>query len=286
MNSDPEYVLLLSCPDRPGIVHAVSGFLMRQGGNIVDSMQYGDAITGTFCMRVQFAAGAVDLAGLRTQFAEVASGFAMNWEIHATATKSRVLIMVSQHDHCLHDLLYKYRRGTLPMTLAAVVSNHTVAQPLVASLDIPFVHLPVSPANKAAQEAALLRLIDEQQVELVVLARYMQILSDETCRRMAGRVINIHHSFLPGFKGAKPYHQAWTRGVKIIGATAHFVTAELDEGPIIEQDVTRVNHGLSPEQLAEVGRDIEQRVLSTAVQFALEHRILLVGGRTVVFRPY
>ncbi len=286
MSTDNQYVLLLACPDKPGIVHAVSGFLLRHGGNIVDSMQYGDSVTGTFCMRVQFSTMATTRADLRSFFTEVAAEFAMTWEIHDTAEKPRVLIMVSQHDHCLHDLLYKYRRGTLPMTVAAVVSNHRDTYQLVASLNIPFVHLPVTPDTKVAREAELLRLIGDQQIDLIILARYMQILSAEACRLLAGRVINIHHSFLPGFKGARPYHQAWARGVKLIGATAHYVTTELDEGPIIEQDVTRVSHGLPPEQLAEIGREIEQRVLSTAVQYELEHRVLLLGSRTVVFRPY
>jgi formyltetrahydrofolate deformylase len=280
------FVLLLSCPDKPGIVHAVSGFLLRHGGNIVDSTQYGDSVTGTFCMRVQFSATSTTRADLRSFFNEVAAEFSMTWEIYDTAEKPRVLIMVSQQDHCLHDLLYRYRRGTLPMTVAAVVSNHRDTSQLVASLNIPFIHLPITPTTKAEREAELMGLIRDQKIDLIILARYMQILSDEACQLLAGKVINIHHSFLPGFKGAKPYHQAWARGVKLIGATAHYVTPELDEGPIIEQDVTRVSHGLPPEQLAEVGREIEQRVLSTAVQYELEHRVLMLGNRTVVFRPY
>ncbi|MGE3595990.1 MAG: formyltetrahydrofolate deformylase [Dehalococcoidia bacterium] len=286
MSAEGHYILLLSCPDRPGIVHAVSGLLYRLGGNIVDSMQYGDSLTGTFCMRVQFTTATTTMAELKNAFAEVGRDFSMTWNIYDTTERPRVLIMVSQHDHCLQDLLYRHRRGSLPMQIAAVVSNHRDTYQLVASHNVPFHHLPVTAETKAAREAELLRLITDEKIDLIILARYMQILSDHACNALAGKVINIHHSFLPGFKGAKPYHQAHARGVKLIGATAHYVTADLDEGPIIEQDITRVSHGLSPEELVEVGREIEQRVLSRAVQYELEHRVLLIGGRTVVFRPY
>ena len=280
-----EYVLTLSCPDQRGIVHAVSSFLLVTGCTIVDSQQYGDPDTKLFFMRVHFMAQepGVDLMSLNGGFTATAAAFHMSWQIHDAATRMPTLIMVSKFGHCLNDLLFRHSIGALPIEIPAVVSNHTDFQGLVESYGIPFVHLPVTKENKAEQEARLLRLAEEHGVELVVLARYMQVLSDDVCKALEGRIINIHHSFLPSFKGAKPYHQAHTRGVKLIGATAHYVTADLDEGPIIEQDVARVGHGLTPEQLVAVGRDVECRVLSRAVAWHSEHRVLINGRRTVVF---
>jgi formyltetrahydrofolate deformylase len=278
------HILTLSCPDRVGIVHAVSGFLAERGCNILDSAQFGDPDSGQFFMRVHFTAGdrgAGDTAG--QAFQRVAEAFAMDWQIVADTHRPRTLIMVSRQDHCLRELLYRYGNGSLPMTPVAVVSNHRDSYRLVAGYDIPFHHLPVSAETRGDQEAALLRLLGEYDVELVVLARYMQILSDDLCRQLAGRCINIHHSFLPSFKGARPYHQAYTHGVKLIGATAHYVTPRLDEGPIIEQDVTRVDHTLGAEALVERGRDIERMVLARAVRAHLQRRVLLNGNRTVVF---
>jgi len=285
MSTAPQFVLTLSCPDAKGIVHAVSGFLVQQACNILDSQQFGDPLTGTYCMRVHFApeGAPTDAAQLRAAFAPVAARYAMRWEIHDLAVRPRVAILVSQHDHCLNDLLYRHRKGALAMDVVAVISNHRDTYRLSAAHDVPFHHLPVTPSTKAEQERKLLALLDEYRVDLVVLARYMQILSDDACRALAGRVINIHHSFLPGFKGARPYHQAYERGVKLIGATAHYVTPDLDEGPIVEQDVARVDHAMGPEELAAVGRDIEQQVLARAVRWHIEHRVVLVGARTVVF---
>jgi formyltetrahydrofolate deformylase len=280
-----EYVLTLSCPDQRGIVHAVSSFLLVTGCTIVDSQQYGDPDTKLFFMRVHFMAQepGVDLMSLNGGFTATAAAFHMTWQIHDAAAQMPTLIMVSKFGHCLNDLLFRHSIGALPIEIPAVVSNHTDFRGLVESYGIPFVHLPVTKENKAQQEAQLLRLAEENGVELVVLARYMQVLSDDVCKALEGRIINIHHSFLPSFKGAKPYHQAHTRGVKLIGATAHYVTADLDEGPIIEQDVARVGHGLTPEQLVAVGRDVECRVLSRAVAWHSEHRVLVNGRRTVVF---
>jgi formyltetrahydrofolate deformylase len=280
-----EYVLTLSCPDQRGIVHAVASFLLVTGCTIVDSQQYGDPDTKLFFMRVHFVAqeDGVDLLSLNGGFAATAAAFRMSWQIHDAAVRMPALILVSKFGHCLNDLLFRHSIGALPIDVPAVVSNHTDFQPLVESYGIPFVHLPVTRDNKQEQEARLLRLVEENGVELVVLARYMQVLSDEVCKALEGRIINIHHSFLPSFKGAKPYHQAHTRGVKLIGATAHYVTADLDEGPIIEQDVARVGHGLTPDQLVALGRDVECRVLSGAVSWHSEHRVLLNGRRTVVF---
>jgi formyltetrahydrofolate deformylase len=282
----PQFVLVLSCPDTTGIVHAVSGFLVEHACNILDSQQFGDALTGTFCMRVHFAPEAVGVEArcLRDEFGAVARRFAMTWAIHELAVRPRVAILVSKYDHCLNDLLYRHRKAALAMDIVAVISNHRDTYQLSAAHNIPFHHLPVTPGTKPAQESAILQLLTDYRADLVVLARYMQVLSDEACRQLAGRTINIHHSFLPGFKGARPYHQAYERGVKLIGATAHYVTPELDEGPIIEQDVARVDHSLGPDELAAVGRDIEQQVLARAVRWHIEHRIVLVGSRTVVFR--
>ncbi|NKI43287.1 formyltetrahydrofolate deformylase [Streptomyces sp. LD120] len=278
------YVLTLSCPDRQGIVHAVSSYLFMTGCNIEDSQQFGDHDTGLFFMRVLFSAEApVSLDKLRASFAAVGDSFQMDWQLHRAAAKMRVVLMVSRFGHCLNDLLFRARTGALPVEIAAVVSNHTDFAELVASYGVPFWHIPVTKDTKAEAEAELLALVRESDVELVVLARYMQVLSDELCKQLSGRIINIHHSFLPSFKGAKPYHQAHTRGVKLIGATAHYVTADLDEGPIIEQEVERVAHGVTPEQLVALGRDVECQALARAVKWHAEHRILLNGRRTVVF---
>lgn len=284
-SSDPQFVLTLSCPDTQGIVHAVSGFLLERRCNIVDSQQHGDELTRAFTMRIHFSAPAgLQAEALRAAFESIGSRFDMSYQFSDLAVKPRVLIMVSKHDHCLNDLLYRYRKGALHIEIPAVVSNHRDTYQLVASHDVPFEYLPVTAETKAAQERRLLELVHAERVDFVVLARYMQVLSEELCARMPGRVINIHHSFLPGFKGARPYQQAWERGVKLIGATAHYVTPELDEGPIIEQDVARVDHSASAAELAAVGRDIEQVVLARAVRWQAEHRIVLVGNRTVVFR--
>ncbi|MGW7007316.1 formyltetrahydrofolate deformylase [Streptomyces sp. NPDC054933] len=280
----PQYVLTLSCPDKQGIVHAVSSYLFMTGCNIVDSQQFGDQDTGLFFMRVHFSAEpSVTADKLRASFAAVADSFRMDWQLHAAEEKMRVLIMVSKFGHCLNDLLFRSRIGALPIEIAAVVSNHRDFEELVGSYGIPFHHIPVTKDTKAQAEAQLLKLVEDEGVELVVLARYMQVISDDLCKRLPGRIINIHHSFLPSFKGAKPYHQAHARGVKLIGATAHYVTAELDEGPIIEQEVERVGHEVTPEQLVAVGRDVECQALARAVKWHSEHRVLLNGHRTVVF---
>ncbi|MEI7030564.1 formyltetrahydrofolate deformylase [Streptomyces pratensis] len=279
-----QYVLTLSCPDKQGIVHAVSSFLFMTGCNIEDSQQFGDHDTGLFFMRVHFSADAtVTVDKLRASFAAVGEAFRMEWQIHRSAERMRVVLMVSRFGHCLNDLLFRSRTGALPVEIAAVVSNHTDFAELVASYGVPFRHLPVTKDTKPEAEARLLELVREEDVELVVLARYMQVLSDDLCKRLSGRIINIHHSFLPSFKGAKPYHQAHARGVKLIGATAHYVTADLDEGPIIEQEVERVGHGVTPDQLVAIGRDVECQALARAVKWHAERRILLNGRRTVVF---
>ena len=279
------HILTLSCPDRIGIVHAVSGCLAGLGCNILDSAQFGDPDSGRFFMRVHFAhAGPASAdAELSSAFEPVAAEFAMDWRIVADSRRPRTLIMVSRQDHCLRELLYRYGNGSLPMTPVAVVSNHRDCYQLVASYDIPFHHLPVTQTTRDQQERQLAGLIEDYDTELVVLARYMQILSDDLCRQLEGRCINIHHSFLPSFKGARPYHQAYAHGVKLIGATAHYVTPQLDEGPIIEQDVTRADHTLGAEALIERGRDIERMVLARAVRAHLQRRVLLNGHRTVVF---
>ncbi|HZG06985.1 MAG TPA: formyltetrahydrofolate deformylase [Streptomyces sp.] len=279
-----QYVLTLSCPDKQGIVHAVSSYLFMTGCNIEDSQQFGDRDTGLFFMRVHFSAGApVTLEKLRASFAAVGDSFQMDWQIHRADEKMRVILMVSRFGHCLNDLLFRTRIGALPIEIAAVVSNHTDFEELVSSYNIPFHHIPVTKDTKPEAEARLLRLVRDEGVELVVLARYMQVLSDDLCKELSGRIINIHHSFLPSFKGARPYHQAHARGVKLIGATAHYVTAELDEGPIIEQEVERVGHEVTPEQLVAIGRDVECQALARAVKWHSEHRVLLNGRRTVVF---
>ncbi|MFH9953437.1 formyltetrahydrofolate deformylase [Streptomyces roseolus] len=279
-----QYVLTISCPDKQGIVHAVSSYLFITGCNIEDSQQFGDRDTGLFFMRVHFSAEApVTVEKLRASFAAVGDSFQMDWQIHRADERMRVVLMVSKFGHCLNDLLFRSSIGALPVDIVAVVSNHTDFAELVASYDIPFRHIPVTKETKAEAEAELLALVEEHNVELVVLARYMQVLSDELCKRLSGRIINIHHSFLPSFKGAKPYHQAHARGVKLIGATAHYVTADLDEGPIIEQEVERVGHEVTPDQLVAIGRDVECQALARAVKWHAERRILPNGRRTVVF---
>lgn len=276
-------ILTLSCPDRHGIVAAVSAFLLERDANISDAQQFGDALSGYFFMRVVFEPTEGDVeAAIRAAFAPLAQRFEMDWTLRGPEPR-RVMILTSRFDHCLADLLYRWRIDELPMQVTAIVSNHP--RDLIGHVDLgvlPFHHLPMS-GDKAAQEARLLALIEETGTELVVLARYMQILSDDLAARLAGRCINIHHSFLPGFKGAKPYHQAHARGVKVIGATAHYVTADLDEGPIIEQDVERISHRDAPADLIRKGRDIERRVLARAVSHHLHDRILMHDGKTVVF---
>jgi formyltetrahydrofolate deformylase len=277
-------ILTLSCPDRTGIVARVAGFLYERGANILDAQQYDDAETGRFFMRVVFDAGGRDAEALRAEFAGLADSLQMDWGLRDPKVRRRVMILASQTDHCLADLIWRWRRGELVMDIAAVVSNHPAETfPPTDLKGIAFHELPVTPETKAEQEAALWRLIETTGTELVVLARYMQVLSDELSTRLAGRCINIHHSFLPGFKGARPYHQAHARGVKVIGATAHFVTPDLDEGPIIEQDVERISHRDRPSDLVRKGRDIERRVLARAVRWVLEDRVLLNGRKTVVF---
>ncbi|HEY8618380.1 formyltetrahydrofolate deformylase [Phenylobacterium sp.] len=278
-------ILTLSCPDRTGIVARVAALLYERGANIVDAQQYDDAETGRFFMRVVFDLAAGDeLEALRGAFGELAAQLSMDWTLRDPAQKRRVMILASQTDHCLADLIWRWRQGELPMDISAVVSNHPAATfPHTDLKGIAFHHLPVTPDTKAAQEAQLWALIQETRTDLVILARYMQVLSDGLSARLEGRCINIHHSFLPGFKGARPYHQAHARGVKLIGATAHFVTADLDEGPIIEQDVERISHRDTPAALVRKGRDIERRVLARAVRWTLEDRVLLNGRKTVVF---
>ncbi|WP_298516995.1 formyltetrahydrofolate deformylase [uncultured Nocardioides sp.] len=280
-----DFVLTLSCPDRPGIVHAVTGFLLRFGGNILESQQFDDVRHDRFFMRIDFEVSSpISADVLREEFASVAGEFDMDYELWSSASPYRTLIMVSKQLHCLNDLLFRHSTGSLNIDIPAVVSNHPDAQPLVKTYGIPFHHIPVSPDTKQQAERQLMELVDGEGIHLVVLARYMQILSDGLCRELGGRAINIHHSFLPSFKGAKPYHAAFDRGVKLVGATAHYVTADLDEGPIIEQDVTRVDHTHNPEQLVAAGRDVEAAVLSRAVAWHSQSRVLLNGNRTVVFR--
>ena len=278
-----KFILTLSCANRPGIVAAVTTALFETGGDISDARQFDDPETGRFFMRVVFAAAA-DPAGLAAVLAPVAARFGMAWRLRPLSDRRRVMILVSRFDHCLVDLLYRWRIGELPMTLTAVVANHPRETYAHVDLDgVPFHHLPVSKDTRPAQEAALEALIAETGTEVVVLARYMQVLSPALAGRLAGRCINIHHSFLPGFKGARPYHQAHARGVKLIGATAHLVTDALDEGPIIEQDVERISHHDTPEDLVRKGRDIERRVLARALRYSLEDRVMVNGAKTVVF---
>jgi formyltetrahydrofolate deformylase len=281
-----DFVLVLTCPDQPGVVHAVSGFLVAHGGNIIESQQFGDLNTGRFFMRLDFvvAGERPSAEELRRAFGEVADRFEMSFELWDARAPYRTLIMVSKHLHCLNDLLFRYSTGSLQVEIPAVVSNHRDAEPLARAHGLEFVHIPVTAETKEQAEDQLRELIARHDVDLVVLARYMQVLSDRMCSELSGRAINIHHSFLPSFKGAKPYHQAFDRGVKLVGATAHYVTADLDEGPIIEQDVVRVDHGFTQDQLVTAGRDVEAQVLSRAVRWHAESRVLLNGHRTVVFR--
>jgi formyltetrahydrofolate deformylase len=280
-----DYILTLACPDRTGIVYRVSGLLYELGCNILDAQQFGDEETGRFFLRVHFDVPAAAVADhVRQGFDALAAEFAMDWQLHDARRRARLLVLVSRQGHCLNDLLFRAHSGQLPVDVAAIVSNHDDFSSLAASYQVPFHHLPVSADNRTAQEQQILDLVAAEHIDLVVLARYMQILSTGLCTALNGRAINIHHSFLPSFKGARPYHQAHARGVKIIGATAHYVTADLDEGPIIEQDVARVDHAMTPRELVRLGSDTESLVLARAVRRHVEHRILLNGHRTVVFR--
>ncbi len=287
VSSMATYVLTLRLPDRPGIVHAVSGALFASGGNILENSQFSEPVSGLFCLRTRFETPNSDLEGLRVRIAEatadVAGGDTVQLTLRDESVRRRAMLMVSKHEHCLLDLLYRHDEGELPIDIPLVVSNHWDCQELVARYGIPYVHISVTKTTKQEAEERLVDLLTEHHIDFVVLARYMQVLSEELCEQLSGRAINIHHSFLPGFKGAKPYHQAHDRGVKVIGATAHYVTADLDEGPIIEQDVQRVSHSQSADQLVVMGKDIERQVLSRAVRWQAEDRVLLVGKRTVVF---
>ena len=283
------FILKIACPDRPGIVHAVSHFLFGETANILDSAQFSDTFTGRFFMRIHFdkTIKNLDLLELKKRFLDIGQKFDMEWELFDASSKPKVLIMVSKLGHCLNDLLFRTHSGYLPIEIAGIVSNHQDFEGLANTYNIPFHYMPLSSATDARkdeQEQQLLQLIDQKKIDLVVLARYMQILSPKVCEKLSGKAINIHHSFLPSFKGAKPYWQAHQRGVKLIGATAHYVTTDLDEGPIIEQGVERVDHSMDPDQLAAVGRDVECMALSRAVRWHAEHRILLNGKSTVVFQ--
>ena len=281
----PDFVLLVSCQDRKGLVAAIAGSIAAQDCNIAHSAQFDDAHNGRFFMRVAFK-GPEGLT--REKFSEaflsVAAAYNLDWSVHDLRVKQRAMIMVSKGGHCLNDLLYRTATRYLPMEVTSVVSNHTTWQRRVEHEGIPFFHLPITPENKEEQEAKLLAMIEEQRVDLIILARYMQVLSDATCRKLEGRVINIHHSSLPAFKGAKPYHRAWERGVKLMGATGHYVTADLDEGPIIAQDVSMVDHADTIDDLIAQGQETERRVLTRAVKAHCEHRVMLNGNRTVVFK--
>ncbi len=282
----PGQVLLLRCADQRGIVAAVAGFLTQQGATITESNHFNNGTEGQFAMRTAFAgdgAALPDVATLRERFAPIADRFAMDWSLHDMAHRPRLLLAVSKFGHCLFDLLHRWRAGLLPVDIVGVMSNHDDMRSFVEWSGLPYHHLPTKPDGKAAQEARFAALIDETQPDLVVLARYMQILSPMLCEKVAGRCINIHHSFLPSFKGAKPYHQAHERGVKIIGATAHYVTTDLDEGPIIEQDVRRVSHVHAPDTLVALGRDVECQVLARAVSWHIERRVMVDGHKTIVF---
>ncbi len=281
---EPHGILTLSCPDKMGIVATVSRYLFEQNCNIIDSSQFGDHVKSRFFLRTSFTLPAgKSVADIEAGFASIAQDFAMEAHFHDTARKTRALIMVSKFGHCLVDLLYRHRIGALPIDVLMIVSNHRDFADVAASHGIPFRYLPVTRDNKAEQEKALEEILTEKKIDLIVLARYMQVLSADLSNRWRGRIINIHHSFLPSFKGALPYQQAYARGVKLIGATAHYVTGDLDEGPIIEQEVDRVTHAMSPEEYASAGRDIESRVLARAVKWHAEHRLLPDGNRTIVF---
>jgi formyltetrahydrofolate deformylase len=285
MQKGADFVLLIATEDRKGIVAAAANSIASQDCNIVESSQYGDPSNGRFFMRVAFVGpAAMTIESFTEAFTPVATAFRLDWRVHDLRRKLKAMIMVSQGGHCLNDLLYRTSTNRLPMAVTSVVSNHTTWQRRVEHEGIPFQHLPITPENKLEQEALLLQLVEEQEVDLIILARYMQVLSDQLCRKLDGRVINIHHSFLPGFKGAKPYHRAYDRGVKMVGATAHYVTPDLDEGPIITQDVSIVDHADTVEDLIAQGQDTESRVLARAVKLHLEHRVLLNGNRTIVFK--
>ena len=278
------YILTLSCPDKPGIVHGVTGLLLSLGGNIEEAGQFNDAQTGLFFMRVQFACADSSEQQINTALQELAAVWTMGVELRLATARMPIVIMVSQQGHCLNDLMFRWKSGLLPVDVKAIISNHRDFYQLAAGYNVPFHHIPVTAATKAEAEARQLDVIRSEGAELVVLARYMQVLSDPMCRALSGRAINIHHSFLPSFKGAKPYYQAHDRGVKLIGATAHYVTADLDEGPIIEQDVARVDHSRTVEDFTTLGRDTESQVLARAVKWHSEHRVLLNGHRTVIFK--
>ena len=287
--SHTKYILTLSCPDQMGVVHTVSGFLFERGGNIIDSAQFNDEDSDRFFMRVNFEERRADVGieQLKAEFAPIAERFNMEWKLFDERVKPRLMIMVSKIGHCLNDLLFRHKSGNLPVEIAAIVSNHPDFYQLAASYNIPFHHLPLlgaSAEEKAEQEARVLEVFHQQKIDFVVLARYMQILSNDLCVALNGPAINIHHTILPSFKGTKPNHQAFNKGVKLIGATAHFVTADLDEGPIIEQDIARVDHSMSPEELTSIGRDVECITLARAVKWHAEHRVVLNGKKTVVFK--
>ena len=286
MKTNDSYILTISCPDTVGIVAAVSGYLRDEGYFVEESSHFGDRDTGNFFSRVCFSCpeGQFSEKKFGSGFGPISEEFSMTWEVHDACELPKVIIMVSKHEHCLNDLLYRYRTGALRMEITAIVSNHDDLRKLAEWHEVPFHHIPVTPQNKAEAEGELLQIFNQTGTELVVLARYMQVLTDDLCSKLAGRVINIHHSFLPGFKGARPYQQAHDRGVKLIGATAHYVTTDLDEGPIIEQMVERVDHTQDVEDLTAVGRDTEAITLARAVRYHIEHRVFLNGTRTVVFR--
>ena len=278
------YVLTVSCKSTRGIVAAVSGYLADQGCNIVDSSQFDDLDTGKFFMRVSFISEeGVTLDALTEGLKPIAAKFEMDAEVHDAASRMKVMLMVSRFGHCLNDLLYRWKIGALPIDIVGVVSNHFDYQKVVVNHDIPFHHIKVTKENKPEAEARLLEIVEQTETDLVVLARYMQVLSDAMCRKMSGRIINIHHSFLPSFKGANPYKQAYQRGVKLIGATAHYVTADLDEGPIIEQDIARITHAQSADDYVSIGRDVESQVLARAIHAHIHRRVFLNGNRTIVF---
>ena len=285
MKTGADFVLLIMCEDRKGIVAAVANSIASQDCNIVESSQYSDENTGRFFMRIAVSCPAeTTIKSFSAAFMPVATAFRLEWRIHDLRKKLRTMIMVSQGGHCLNDLLYRTSTNRLPMEVTSIVSNHLNWQRRAEHEGIAFQYLPITPENKLEQEAKLLAMVEEQQVDLIILARYMQVLSDQLCRKLDGRVINIHHSFLPGFKGAKPYHRAHERGVKMVGATAHYVTADLDEGPIITQDVSIVDHADTVDDLIAQGQDTESRVLARAVKLHLEHRVMLNGNRTIVFK--
>ncbi|GAA1971231.1 formyltetrahydrofolate deformylase [Amycolatopsis minnesotensis] len=281
--SDP-FVLTLACPERPGIVHSVSSVLVELGCDITEHQQFDDPLSGRVFLRTSFQPLApLTEEGFAEHFGATARAFGMSWRLHDMSVRPRLLVMVSKFDHCLSDLLYRWRSGSLGADIALVVSNHDTLRPMADAAGVRFEHVPVTKDTKPAAEARLLDLVDEHRIDLVVLARYMQVLSDGLCKRLEGRAINIHHSFLPSFAGARPYHQAYERGVKLVGATAHYVTPDLDEGPIIEQEVIRVDHRRSPEDLVAVGRDAERLALARAVTWHCQNRVLLNGNRTVIF---